>query len=114
MVSGSWKITVFSENGNDKTSHFSGYNFTFGSDNYLIADNGTNSYAGIWSVTTDDSSDDDHPSGDIDFNILFSVPDSFTGLNEDWHIVHRTSTKLSLEHISGGNGGTDTLVFEKD
>jgi hypothetical protein len=111
---GTWRITLFDEDGNDHTNNFNGYNFTFADSNVLTAENGTNTYTGFWSVTSDDSSDDDNPSGDIDFNILFSSPANFSELSEDWHILERTSTKIRLRHISGGNGGTDLLTFEKN
>ena len=114
VSSGTWRITLFDEDGNDHTSNFSGYAFTFGASNVLTAVNGSNTITGYWSVTSDDSSDDDNPSGDIDFNILFASPANFAELSEDWHILERTSTKLRLEHVSGGDGSIDLLTFEKN
>jgi hypothetical protein len=110
---GTWKVTSFVDSGNDETNHFTGYNFTFATGNILTAANGTNTYTGSWSVTTDDSNDD-NPSGDVDFNIAFASPADFFELSEDWHIVTYSSTSISLIHVSGGNGGTDTLVFTKN
>ncbi|MCF6132955.1 hypothetical protein [Flavobacterium wongokense] len=112
-TAGTWKITSFIDSGNDETNHFTGYNFTFAAGNVLTATNGTNTYSGSWTVTTDDSNDD-NPSGDVDFNILFTSPADFADLTEDWHIVSYSSTTISLRHVSGGNGGTDTLVFTKN
>jgi hypothetical protein len=114
VTQGNWRVTLFDEDGIDHTSHFSGYNFTFGDSNVLTATNGTNTYTGAWSVTSDDSSNDDNPSGDIDFNILFSSPADFAELTEDWHILERTATKIRLRHISGGDGSIDLLTFEKN
>ena len=50
-----------------------------------------------------------------DFNLFFSVPDSsdFEDLNDDWDIISVTSSKVELIDISGGNGGTDYLTFER-
>lgn len=110
---GTWRITFFEDSGNNETNHFTGYNFTFGSGNVLSATNGTNTYNGTWSVTNDDSSDDS-PSNDLDFNIAFSAPANFTDLTEDWNIITYTSTKIQLIHVSGGNGGTDYVTFEKN
>lgn len=110
---GTWRITFFEDSGNNETNHFTGYNFTFGSGNVLTATNGTNSYTGTWSVTSDDSGDDS-PSNDLDFNIAFSAPADFTDLTEDWNIITYTSTKIQLVHVSGGNGGTDYVTFEKN
>lgn len=110
---GTWRITFFEDSGNNETNHFTGYNFTFGSGNVLTATNGTNTYTGTWSVTSDDSGDDS-PSNDLDFNIAFSAPADFTDLTEDWNIITYTSTKIQLIHVSGGNGGTDYVTFEKN
>lgn len=111
--SGTWRITFFEDSGNNETNHFTGYNFTFGSGNALTASNGTNTYTGTWSVTNDDSNDDS-PSNDLDFNITFSAPADFTDLTEDWNIISYTATKIQLVHVSGGNGGTDYVTFEKN
>jgi len=110
---GNWRVTLFNDSGNDETNHFTGYNFTFGNSNVLTASNGTNTYTGSWSVTSDNSGDDS-PSNDLDFNIGFSSPPNFEELSEDWNIISYTTTKIQLIHISGGNGGTDYLTFEKN
>ena len=111
MTDGTWHITTFSENGNEQKSQFETFNFTFGSANALTATDGTNVINGTWSVTSDNS--DDHHSG-LDFNIAFAAPGNFAELTEDWEILQRTDTKLRLRHVSGGNGGTDYLTFEKN
>ena len=115
--SGSWRITNFNDSGQNETSDFAGYAFTFNSDGSLIASNGSNSLTGTWSVTDDSNSNDDSSSDDdIDFNIFFPVPESnnFEDLNDDWDITSVSSTRIELIDISGGNGGTDILVFEKN
>ena len=53
-------------------------------------------------------------SGDIDFNIFFSAPADFAELSDDWDIISHTALKIELIHVSGGNGGTDLLTFEKN
>lgn len=109
-----WKITSFIDSGQDESNHFTGYNFTFESNGNLIANNGSNVASGTWSVTNSNSNDDSSNSNDIDFNILFQSPTDFTDLSEDWNIVSQSSSKIELIHISGGNGGTDTLIFQKN
>lgn len=112
VQSGTWRITDFIDSGENETSDFTGYNFSFNSDGSLVATNGTDTLTGTWSVTDDSSSSDD----DIDFNIFFPVPDTndFEDLNDDWDVISHTSTKIELIDISGGNGGTDNLTFEKN
>lgn len=113
VKSGTWRITFYQDSGVNETSNFSGYNFTFGLNSALTATNGTNTYVGIWSVTTDNSGDDS-PSADLDFNIAFTSPANFSELTEDWNIIEKTDTKIKLVHVSGGNGGTDYVTFEKN
>jgi len=112
VESGTWRITNFIDSGENETSDFTGYNFSFNSDGSLVATNETDTLTGTWSVTDDSSSSD----SDIDFNIFFPVPDTndFEDLNDDWDIITYTSTKIELIDISGGNGGTDNLTFEKN
>ncbi|WP_208103137.1 hypothetical protein [Flavobacterium ichthyis] len=115
VTSGTWRITSYLDNGQDETYHFTNYNFNFAANNVLTANNGTNNYSGIWSVTNDDS-DDDSPSNDVDFNILFSTstPASFQDLTDDWDILEITNSKIRLRDVSGGDGDTDFLTFEKN
>lgn len=116
VTSGTWRITFYEDDGVDETYHFTGYNFTFGASNVLTATNGTNTYTGSWSVTSDDSSDDDSPSSnDLDFNIFFSSPANFNDeLSDDWDILSRTETKIELVDVSGGDGSIDYLTIEKN
>ena len=102
---GNWKITFFQDSGNDETSHFSGYEFIFNSDGSVTASNGNNSVSGTWTTGTDDSQ------SKLILNFGSTAP--FDELNEDWHVLEETSTMIRCEHISGGNGGTDYLTFEK-
>ncbi|NCO64074.1 MAG: hypothetical protein GW839_12605 [Flavobacteriales bacterium] len=114
IQSDQWLITNYVDSGQDETNNFSGYSFTFGADNSLTANNGINTIVGTWSIIDSSSSDDDSNSSDnIDFNIFFLSPSNFNELSEDWEIVSRTNSKIELIHISGGNGGTDNLTFEK-
>jgi len=113
VTQGTWRVTYYFDTDTDETSDFTGYNFTFGSSNVLTATNGTNTFTGSWSVTSNNSNDDS-PSNDLDFNILFASPANFEDLSDDWDIVSRTTTKIELIDVSGGNGGTDYLTFEKN
>lgn len=115
--SGSWIISSYVDSGQDKTNDFSGYTFMFGNDGTLLATNSTNTISGTWSVTDSSNSNDDSNSiEDIDFNIAFSVPTTsvFYDLIDDWEIVTYNDNTISLIDVSGGNGGTDTLVFTKN
>lgn len=111
VQSGTWRITLFDDSGTIKTTNFTGVNFTFGSNNVLTA-TGSSTVTGTWSVT--DSNRNDDTLNDLDFNIAFSSPANYMDLSDDWDIVERTDTKIRLQDVSGGNGGTDYLTFEKN
>jgi len=113
-MSGQWIVTNFVDHDSYETDDFTGYVFEFGSDDIVRATIGSTTVSGSWSVTSDDSGDDNSHGEfeDIDFNISFSGPPDFEELSEDWEIIFLTNTKIELRHVSGGNGGTDRLTFE--
>ena len=113
-TNGTWRITSYVEEGDNETHHFTNYTFTFDDDGTVTAVNGETTIAGTWSVT-DGEDDDDSPSN-ADFVLDFNVDEDsdFDDLDDDWDIENYSSTKISLIDISGGNGGTDKLVFEKN
>ena len=113
MTSSDWIITNFNDSGQDETSNFNGYSFSFNSDGTLVATNGSDMVAGTWSIVDDSSNDDSNDNDDIDFNIFFASPDDFNDLSDDWNIVSKTNSTIVLIDVSGGNGGTDHLTFEK-
>lgn len=115
-TAGEWKITYFYDTDHEETNHFTNFTFTFGSGSVLTATNGTDTYTGTWSVTDSHSGSDDdsgHNSDDLDFNIGFTSPANFIELSDDWDILSYSANKIELIDISGGNGGTDYLTFEK-
>ncbi len=112
VQSGTWRITKFIDSGNNETSNFSGYDFKFNANGVLNATNGSNDYNGIWNITDSNSNDDTQD--DLDFNIFFSQGNNFEDLNDDWHFISQSSTKIELIDVSGGGGGTDYLTFEKN
>jgi hypothetical protein len=111
VKTGGWKITSFVDSGKDETNHFTGFTFTFGANDIITSTNGSVTYTGTWNIS-DSNLNDDNPK-DLDFNILFNLSNDFEDLTEDWQIVAQTSTRIELIHVSGGNGGTDYLTFEK-
>ena len=115
--SGSWRISSYVDSGIDETNDFNGYTFTFNNDGSLMATKGTDSFMGVWSVTdSSNSQDDSNSNDDLDFNISFSVSSTniLDELIDDWDIVSHNDNTISLIDVSGGNGGTDTLVFTKN
>lgn len=114
VASGTWRITSYIDSGQDETNDFNGYNFLFSSNGTITATKNELIQTGSWSITNSNSNDDS--SNDIDFNIFFNVPESsiFEDLNDDWDIVSHSDNTIKLRDVSGGNGGTDTLTFERN
>jgi hypothetical protein len=104
VIFGVWRVTIYQEADNVQTDHFTGYNFTFGTDNSITANNVTNIHSENWSFSADDI-------GTSDFNIFFASPDNFAELPEDWDVLESTSTKLRLKRTCGGDGNVDYLTF---
>lgn len=109
--SGTWQIVKFIDSGKDETNHFTGYSFSFQSSGVVVATNGSNSYSGTWSIS--DSNPNDDSKDDLHFNLLFNLTNDFEDLNDDWDFISQSATRIELIDISGGNGGTDYLTFEK-
>lgn len=107
LQTGTWKVSLYNDSGENKTSYFNGYGFVFGSNGSVTATNGTVSQAGMLSVFPD--------SGDTKFVLTFQISSGpFKEISEDWKIVTQSASKIELVNISGGNGGTDYLTFEKN
>ncbi len=106
VISGNWRVTYYWDTDHDATSNFSGYGFTFTSGGIITAVKGSSTVSGTWSTGTDDSK--------VKLNVAFASPSLFQKLTEDWHVTERTDTRIKMEHISGGNGGTDYLTIERN
>lgn len=98
----------------DNTASFNGYIFEFDTNNLLTVTNGSDNFAGTWSVTGEDDNDDSKSEfDDIDFNLQFINPPLFVELTEDWEVINLTDSRIELRHSSGGNGRIDLLTFER-
>jgi hypothetical protein len=111
LIIGTWKITKFTDSGNDETNDFSSYIFTFNNSGTLTANNVTNNYIGTWSIEETSNSDDNND--DIDLYINFNLSNNFKDLNDNWNVFSQTESKIELIDISNGDGGSEYLTFQK-
>lgn len=111
ITQGTWYISNFDDSGTDKTSNFTGYNFTFGETGVLTAQNGVLVSIGTWEIV--DGDEDDDVLDDLDFNISFPDLLGFGDLNDDWHIFAHSDDNLELIE-SGGITDNDLLTFKKN
>src|SRR5688572_22729364 len=73
---GTWKVTKYTDHGDDKVGNFAGYNFTFGPNDVLTATDGIKTHIGTWIVSTTaippyQAVEDQTPNDPVDFNIYF-------------------------------------------
>ncbi len=111
VTDGGWVISYYYDTDSDETANFSNFVFSFNDNGELSATDGVNAYLGSWSVTDSNSGDDSLD--DLHFNIAFASPPYFAELTDDWDIVSQSASTIELINISGGNGGTDYLTFQK-
>jgi hypothetical protein len=104
MSEGTWKVTVYTDKGTDHLFWFSSYKFEFKNGAIKATGNG-NIVNGSYAAGNDDSK--------VKLILNFGNVSLFDELNEDWIVLEQTTSKIRLQHTSGGNGGTSTLTFEK-
>ncbi len=104
LLNGPWFVGTYLDDGVDETYDYYGYNITFSSDNTVVAENGVNTINGTWSVIG---------STDLDLVLDFGTQIPFDEFNDDWDVLSYTTTTINLQDVSGGGGGTDTLILEK-
>lgn len=107
MIQGLWKVKSYVDNkGRDQTSNYSLYTFNFMDNGELEAKNSGSISKGSYTYKLD--------SGKQKLIItLPSTPSELEELNEDWILLEKSGNQLVLKNLSGGNGGTSTLIFVK-
>ena len=106
VSAGTWRVTYYWDTNRDETANFNGFNFTFGTSNLVSASNSLFTINGTWSTANDNSK--------VKLILAFTTNANFIVISDDWHVIERTETKIRLQDVSGGNGGTDYLTFEKN
>ncbi|MBX2828258.1 MAG: hypothetical protein KTR22_08850 [Flavobacteriaceae bacterium] len=103
LSDGTWIVALYSDDGSDETADYSGYDIAFNIDGTVIADNGSNTNNGTWEALNSDNT------LLLDFGLDFP----FDEFNDDWDVISVSDTMVELQDVSGGGGGTDILIFEK-
>ncbi len=84
-IAGTWRVSLYFDNGSDETNKFFGYNFTFNSNGQISATNGSNTVTGIWMQ------------GSSKFNIDFGTTAIFSDLNDNWLLEEKTATSIKMK-----------------
>ncbi len=105
VIDGQWRITYYWDRDQEETNKYTGYTFDFQTNDLIeVLVNGVQS-TGTWLQGTDDSTNK---------LILTFSSNPLSELNEDWHVIEQSTTKIRLQHISGGDGHIDYLTFERN
>jgi hypothetical protein len=103
---GEWVLAAFTDDGNDDSSNFSGFTFTFNADGSLKAEKAENNevISATWFIEVDFNA--------LELHIEFPEVDPVDELSEDWLVVSSTETRIVLEHANS-DGTKDQLIFER-
>ncbi len=102
LTDGVWVVGSYTEDSDDQTSNYSGYTINFNSDGTVIASNGT-PINGTWATQDSDS----------ELIMDFGSTSPWDEFNDTWDVISVTNTQVEVRDVSGGNGGTDTLILNK-
>ena len=105
LTTGDWYVTYYFDDF-DETTDFDGYVFNYAADGTATATNPSGTTNGSWST----SSGDETP---LELNLNFGTVLPLDELAEDWDVLEVTSEIIRLKDISGGDGSTDFLTFER-
>lgn len=105
LTTGDWYVTYYFDD-IDQTTDFNDFVFNFASDGSGSATDTNGTTSGIWST----SSGDETP---LELNLNFGTSIPLYELAEDWDVLEVTNDVIRLKDVSGGDGSTDFLTFER-
>lgn len=109
-MNGTWKVTSFKDDGQDKTSQFAGVVFTFNTDGTVTL-NGAVSVKGTWDVAKEDDSNDDDLFDDRHQELILNIPSPYESISDDWEIDKFSDTKIESKDDSNDD---EVLILQKN
>jgi hypothetical protein len=106
LTNGDWYVTNYFDD-EDETALFDGLVFNFASDGTATANDGMTDTNGTWSTSSGDETL-------LELNLNFGTTVPLDELEEDWDVLEATNDIIRLKDISGGDGTTDFLTFERN
>jgi len=88
ITSGSWRINYYHESGDDHTSNFDGYTFTFSTSGTMSATNSGGTTSGTWEV--DDSNVNE-------FHMSIGSTSPLLDLNHGWIITSQSAAEIHMK-----------------
>ena len=105
ITSGTWKVSYFWDTDHDETNHLKDYTFNFSKSGSCTAKLLSNTYFGMWHTSLNDNQ--------LKLKLTFPTPAELAKISDDWHVIETKETKIRMDDVSGGNGGTDLLTLTK-
>jgi hypothetical protein len=106
VSSGTWRVTLFTDSGNDETSDFTGFTFTFSDNGSVNAVKNGLTKNGAWSVNTSSGK------FNIDLGLKVDSNKPLGELTDDWKIISTTETEIKLTDDNAGSN--EFLTFTKN
>jgi hypothetical protein len=104
VIDGAWKVTLFTDSGNNETSDFTGYIFVFNNNGIVTATKSGASQNGTWSTSSNK------------FNINLGPKDNnnkpLGELTDDWKIISSSNTEIKL--MDDNSSSDEFLTFTKN
>lgn len=105
LQSGTWFIEKYLDDGDDETSDYSGYDFTFLANQTIFATNGSENVDGIWIVTVTGQ----------ELNFEFDMDSPINGADDDeYKTLQYTPTSVTFITRNSQGEIEDTLIFKKN
>ncbi len=106
LTNGDWYITYYFDD-IDETANYADYVFNYATDGTATATDPNGTTNGTWSTSSGDETE-------LELNLNFGTVPPLDELAEDWDVLEVTNEIIRLKDVSGGNGSTDFLTFERD
>ena len=104
LTDGLWIVASYTEDADDQTANYAGYELDFNMDGSVSASNGSNTNNGTWVVFSSGNQ----------MMLDFGTAMPFEEFNDDdWDVISVSNTEVVIQDVSGGGGGTDTLTLQK-
>ncbi len=90
VTSGNWRVSLFSDSGNDETGNYSGYTFLFNENGTLAASRNGSTRNGTWSINSSSNK------FIIDLGVKNDPANILGELTNDWKILSKSATEVRL------------------
>lgn len=105
VSSGNWKVSLFTDSGNDETQDFAGYTFTFSTGGTVMATKNGLTTNGTWAVNSSSTR------FSINLGPKTTANKPLGELTDDWKIVSNSETEIRL--ADDNTASSEFLTFTK-